>query len=149
MLRRYNRQGWIFVHAESIKDISNCNGIFPSTVPMIRYECEYVISPTIRKRRNDTHSKCDQPLEMRPKPCNCERALRDGKKSTSGRGFGVPRRDYRRHRKELEPIFQCDFPNIAAGATDIGKTGHETKIPQMTLCHWYHAWKEFSVLAGR
>jgi hypothetical protein len=51
--------------------------------------------------------------------------------------------DYRRHRKELDPIFRCDFPDIEAGATDIGKIGHEIKIPQTTLYRWYHTWKEF------
>jgi hypothetical protein len=53
-----------------------------------------------------------------------------GEKRTSPRAFGVPHRDYRRHRKGLEPIFKCDFPDIATGATDIGKIGHENKIPQ-------------------
>jgi hypothetical protein len=34
-------------------------------------------------------------------------------------------------------------PIFAAGATDIGKIGHGTKIPQITLCRWCHTWKGF------
>jgi hypothetical protein len=45
----------------------------------------------------------------------------------------APHRDYGRRKKELEPIFSEDFPNIALLRQDMGKVGHETQIPQSTL----------------
>jgi hypothetical protein len=54
----------------------------------------------------------------------------------------LPHRDYNHYLKDLEVTFKCDFPDIESGATDNGKIGSETKIPQTTLYHWYRSWKE-------
>jgi hypothetical protein len=56
--------------------------------------------------------------------------------------FGIPHRDYNRRRKELEPLFACDFPDVDDGATDMGAIGHQAKIPQTTLYRWHRNWRQ-------
>jgi hypothetical protein len=51
------------------------------------------------------------------------------RKTARAKRFGLPHRDYSLRRKDLEPSFKCDFPDIESGATDMGKIGSETRIP--------------------
>jgi hypothetical protein len=64
------------------------------------------------------------------------------RKITCAKGFGLPHRNYNHGRKDLEPIFKCNFRDIEPGATDLGKIGSETRISPTTLYLWYPTWKD-------
>jgi hypothetical protein len=64
-----------------------------------------------------------------------------GKFRTHRRKFGRPHRDYARRKKELDSIFDEDFPDIENDLQTLGKIGHETQIPQSTLYRWHKTWR--------